>query len=1148
MNASHDFLRMLVPAFQGVLTASWQGSLAIVLVLLVRQALGSRAPARWHYLLWFLVLARLLVPAFAMPRNPASLENIPALAHPFRYAPAVELSEAARDGRAAAHPPDFTPESLHSFRAVSRPTAAGRVRTPWSGWTWAALAWIVGALVLGSWFLACAAKFRRRLRRDVFPVDESIQAIWRAGCRRWLRRAPPRILAADWIASPALVGLWQPTLLVPTQAPASFSAQDWEHVFAHEIAHLRARDHWSQFLLLLALCAHWFNPLVWMGLRRLRADRELAADEWALQRLEGGRALAYGETLLKTLTARPGHFFQPGMVGISEDGAQMKQRLRRITAFRPRRVYGSLAGLIAVLALSAVLLGQSSSRPIADSPVKQAGKEEEKPAKLSLQIPPVTERDLPDEICAAARAGDSKKVADLLRTPVPDFPSSIAFGSVVALEDLLHGRELPAFTLLADEIRKRAIGRRRWNISDQDLSSLVKNGRTDFLDALLVRGLDLDRLGQRTKTADPATADWISRRIPEIARQRADMDALGKAAGDGDLPAMRRLLEAGVDVNGVGKDDNTPLIRAVLKDRLEAAQILLDHGAEVDKPRLPGWDFTPLCLVRSAPMAELLKKAGAIAQARLFGREVSILARVAVTRNSEIVAWFLQQGFDPKMIGDNNETLLFHLKDARTAELLLNAGVDPNHANEFKETAICTARSAEVAQALLDHGAKVNGLPEPLLPSMVNFGSAGAIETVLKAGADQDSETLQRAFLRADHLNKDYYPEKDKIRELLIARGAKPLPASAIVVPDIWGRAKVFTEDHALLNYALVKAYFFEAVGPQNGGSGIRIEDSISVEADGNMFIGVRADSNTVSFAVAGEGYATVFAGPFAPPLKEKIVGIRFALTKGFSATIQTVDETGGPIAGAKIQAYYPGPPQVEFTEESTDASGAANLEHIGVSPLNVRVGASGYQADEVSGIHLDPATPYRWTLKKATPLPGEVTSAATGQPIAGARIKLAGVRGPHDESYYPEIAPLLATSDAQGRFTLTTLRPDSRYFLFVEAPGNGGVLLGDIKAGRAELKIALGPELIVRGKVIHIPPSLIQKGEMTGGYNQQFKIGDRYWSTGHMIVMRPRNGEADFSIGALYANPVEIHAGDKFVELDTKDLPKSDLIIDLAQ
>ena len=719
-----------------------------------------RAPARWHYLLWGLVVIRLLVPAMALPHNPASLENIPIVAYPFHHGSEIMSQESVPAAAAAPQIVDV-PEAHPTLRVSPAPVVASSLpRQPLSRWQWAALAWLGGALILGGWLAACATRFRRRLLRDTFPVDTEVETIWHDCHRRWSRRPPPRILAAEWIASPALAGLWRPTLLIPRHALSAFSRQDWEHVFAHEIAHLRSRDHWSQLLLLLTVCVHWFNPLVWVGLRRLRVDRELAADEWALQRLEGERALAYGETLFKTLAARPGHFFQPWMVGISEDGAQMKQRLRRITVFRRRGFYGSLAGLAALLALGAILLGQGASQT-ATSPGTNTAKPEEKPTTLSLQPPPVTVQDISGEILAAARAGDSVKVGELLRHPDKSFHSSSqhrAVQIVQILDDFLQKRELPAYTLVLDEILKLPIGK-SWTIGDSALSSLVQDGRTDFLDVLLARGLDLNRLSQQAKAASGPTAEWITRRVAEVGRQRADIEALGKAAAAGDVPALRQLLDSGADVNGVGQDNNTPLIRAVSKDRLEAAQFLLDHGAQVDKPRFPGWDYTPLCLAHSVPMAELLKKAGANVHAKLFNRDVSILTYVATWGPPDLVAWFLQQGLDPKMIGDNNQTLLFHLKDARTAELLLAAGVDPNHVDEFGITAIATARSAEVAQKLVDHGAKVRGLPEPLLPRMVLNSSVGAIEAVLKAGGDQDPATLQRTLSLIDPETKADFPE-----------------------------------------------------------------------------------------------------------------------------------------------------------------------------------------------------------------------------------------------------------------------------------------------------------------------------------------------------------------------------------------------------
>ena len=1320
--------------------------------------------------------------------------------------------------------------------------------------------------------MVCVVRLRGRLRRETFPVEESVLAIWRACCQRWLRRTPPSLLAADWVDSPALVGWWRPTLLIPRPLLNTFTAHDWEHVFAHEIAHLRWRDHWSQLFLLAAWCVHWFNPVVWLGLRHLRADRELAADEWALRHLEGGdRALAYGETLFKTLVGRPAGFaFNPGMIGISEDGAQMKQRMQRIAGFLPRGLYGSLAGLAALVCLGTIVLGQGAPSPtVAPAPTSTPPAPSATP---SVQAMAREAESFADELLAAARAGDAARVAGLLNASFSRPPKFSKETGTRMLDTLIRKQDLPTFTMLRDELAKTNYGN-GWKISDELLASLVRAKRTDFLDVLLARRLDLERLTQQAKSADPDTADWITRRVAQVAKQRADLEALARAAKDGDLPAMQRLIDAGVDVNGVDKDDSTPLFEAVFKNRVDAARLLLDHGALVDKVRYPGWDYTPLCMCKSVEMAQLLKDRGANVHATLFRRDTNILTYVAKWADADLVEWFLQQGLDPKMLGDNKQNLLFGLSDARTAELLLKAGVDPNAVDQFGNTPICWARNAGVAQALIDHGAKVTGFDKPLLPRMIQFGSGGAVETALKAGAEHDSETMQEMLVQAAHMDKDeiaavllkygakpnepgIFASKDdmllpleacciwggvKTTKTLLAAGADPnggkapgmliknamsngykevakllrqagakgvsdlafalatrdtaqvktllatapayaespafwddaLPDAARVgdvdtvraalakgvpvevsppspgkedaytaaanegqhealaillatrKPDanpedlrwamweaVWnchpydnqrsaehfeqcvemllaarapltgydqkkgmsdlmttavfsrnpgGNPKVIEmlaragvdpdpvareegkPDKHLLDYVqeacaqgncstpvadtLIKlghlarstgsqsapavtpaarddapkpetakapspashqnfinsgrvtmadgtplgpepitAYTHYVNGGNSGGGGEFVHDGL-------FYLNVPSDSpedtTTLTVAVMQRGCAVAFVGPSTLETLDKLDCLEVKLTRGYTASVQIVDEVGRPIPGALLRPYHPGPPLVELAETRTDAVGSATIEHLGEAPLNIRVLADGFQSDEATGLRLDPKQPYRLALKTTQPLRGTVISVATGKPIAGAVIKLGGVRGPHDEEHYdPKKAPVLTSADAQGHFALASLRPDSRYYLFVEAPGYGGAYLRGVTLAQGELNVTLGPELMIRGKIIHTPPSVVHMGKVYLQYGQTFNIGENSaGSTGDDVDLKPVNGEAEFTVGPfykVYGEPSDLKTAHSWnwdrkqarIYVDTwgradfsiDELPISNFIFDLAR
>ena len=95
------------------------------------------------------------------------------------------------------------------------------------------------------------------------------------------RRAPV-LVETDAVDSPALFGLLRPKLLLPTGLIRRLDESELRHVFLHELAHLRRHDVLLNWLAALLQIIHWFNPMIWFGFARMRADREFACDALAL--------------------------------------------------------------------------------------------------------------------------------------------------------------------------------------------------------------------------------------------------------------------------------------------------------------------------------------------------------------------------------------------------------------------------------------------------------------------------------------------------------------------------------------------------------------------------------------------------------------------------------------------------------------------------------------------------------------------------------------------------------------------------------------------------------------------------------------------------------------------------------------------------
>lgn len=331
-------------------------SLLILVVLVLRAALGKRIGAGLRYGLWSVVLVRLLVPVafFTLAVTPL---------------PAVKAPEALHEESIYVLPVDHTPVEESGVRFVEDGTMEpfgdpgsfgyprledeGRTVTRYAerisplellGWIW-----VAGTAVMVLILITANARFALRLRRVRRPLEGTA--------------SPVPVYAAPGLPSPCLTGLFRPAVYVTEEAAASPAML--RHVLAHELTHYNHRDHLWSVLRGAALAIHWWNPLVWLAVVCSRRDGELACDEGALKQLGDGERTAYGETLLTLVTAKstPADLlrFSTTMTGGKRS---LKERIQRI-AVRPKRLAGAMLAAVAVLTLAAVCaFGRAEAKEI----------------------------------------------------------------------------------------------------------------------------------------------------------------------------------------------------------------------------------------------------------------------------------------------------------------------------------------------------------------------------------------------------------------------------------------------------------------------------------------------------------------------------------------------------------------------------------------------------------------------------------------------------------------------------------------------------------------------------------------------------------------------------------------------------------------
>lgn len=300
----------------------------LVAAVLVLRLILKRSPKWIRVALWGLVGLRLVLP-FSFESILSLIPSTEPLPQEFLYAATPRVQTGI----------PYVNNMLNPVIAQSLAPAELTSANPTQIWSFIfSQLWILGVVIMGLYALISYLIVRRRVRPSI--------------------RVTGNLYLCDSIETPFILGIGKPRIYLPS----SLDQTTADHVLAHELAHLKRRDHWWKPLGFLLLTVYWFNPVMWLAYILLCRDIEMACDERVIREMDAMEKKAYSRALLQCSVPR--HMIAACPLAFGEVG--VKTRIKSVLNYKKPAFWVMVIALILCAVFAVCFLTDPVGVPFAD--------------------------------------------------------------------------------------------------------------------------------------------------------------------------------------------------------------------------------------------------------------------------------------------------------------------------------------------------------------------------------------------------------------------------------------------------------------------------------------------------------------------------------------------------------------------------------------------------------------------------------------------------------------------------------------------------------------------------------------------------------------------------------------------------------------
>lgn len=384
------FVNVYLPRFfDWVIETAIMASILVGLILCIKILLRNKLPPRWQYLLWIILIVRLL-----LPWSPGSSYSIYSILSYSNGTPVTSHQDSTdrriQGSTTIGGTKTYTYGSAQTAEKSKKQTHNNEKKNDEtvSFYTIVLYIWLAVVIILSFATIIMNKRLLFYIKKQPVITDERISKIFES-CKKSMsvKRDIPLLLAGK-IASPTVFGFLRPRVLLSRAHMKVLDEQQLRYIFHHELAHIKRRDVGVNWLMHGLLILNWFNPILWYAYSCMREDQELACDAFALTYIDSEEKLAYGHTIITLLEHYSSYYQVPSLANLSRNKRTLKRRILMIKKFKKNSYRWSAFGVVAILAVSSVsLLNAHADIPNNSQKEPTEVKNNIKEAKAQTKVP-----------------------------------------------------------------------------------------------------------------------------------------------------------------------------------------------------------------------------------------------------------------------------------------------------------------------------------------------------------------------------------------------------------------------------------------------------------------------------------------------------------------------------------------------------------------------------------------------------------------------------------------------------------------------------------------------------------------------------------------------------------------------------------------